>query len=99
MYFYAISNGEYSDYSDMIIYHDKKFTNKQFAEMYNKSIKSLGGSTRFGDAVAEEMRDLFGFVIVKQEFEINVTYGKHEEIDLNEISEHECFYEYENWGE
>ncbi|AZV43615.1 hypothetical protein BAOM_3006 [Peribacillus asahii] len=87
MYFYTISNGEYSDYSYTTIYHETKFTNKQFVEMYNKALESMNGEYEYHDGVAEKMAEMFGFKIAEDEYEIGVGYGSHKPINLNEVSE------------
>jgi hypothetical protein len=96
MYFYTLSNGEYSDYSYTTIYHEKKFSNKQFAEMYNKALKELGGEYEYHDGVAEKMAELFDFNILEEEFEINVDYGKHKPINIEKVDEESRWFSNEN---
>lgn len=92
IYFYTISNGEYSDYGYTSIYHDNKFTNKEFTKMYNEAIEMSGGECQFHDQVAEKMAELFGFTIVDDEFEICREYDNHKPIPLEDISEEEKYY-------
>jgi hypothetical protein len=87
MFFYTISNGEYSDYSPTTIYHEKKFTNKEFVEMYNKVLERTNKESFWQDDVAELMVELFGFKLLEVEYEIHVGYGSHKPINLNEVSE------------
>jgi len=92
MYYYTISNGEYSDYSYTTIYHERKYSNKEFVQMYNEAVENSGGSIQFHDGVAEKMVEMFGFNIVEEEFEICREYDKHQPISLDIISEDEKYY-------
>jgi hypothetical protein len=94
MYFYTISDGEWSDYSFTIIYHKKKFTNKEFAQMYNQAVSALGDRCSFCDEVAEKMEEMFGFKIVNNAFEINRGFGVHKPVNIDDIREDERYFTY-----
>lgn len=87
MNFYRISDGAYEDYWAEIIYHKKKFTNKEFATMYNEALGYLGDSETNSELLAKKMCELFGFEYVETEFEIGVSYSPHTPVDIEEINE------------
>jgi hypothetical protein len=98
MYFYTISNGCYSDYSNSVIYHEKKFSNKEFVAFYNQALKSMGTDDDeypYHDGVAEKLVELFDFKLVEEQFEIWCDYGHHRPIDIGKITEDEKCYNHD----
>lgn len=89
VYFYVISCGEWSDYQRAILYSGEKYSNKEFVNMYNKAVVALGGKVKEYniDAIAEKMADLFNFLIVEEEVEINACYEEHYPINLDKVDE------------
>lgn len=73
MYFYNLSSGAYSDYHDTLLMHEKKFTRKEFIELYNKAV-AIEPKGWDGD-IAEIMCNKFGFKPVIEEIHIGCGYG------------------------
>lgn len=90
MYYYSLSEGCYSDYHEVTISHENKFTKREFVKMYNEA---LDKTTHSNDAIAEKMIEMFKFKEVKLECEINFEYGSMDkiEIDNKEIDEPHIF--------
>ena len=66
-YFYCISNGEYSDYSQEILSHTKQYTKKEFVVMYNEAV------ARKEKDISKYLCDKFGFdLIYPVDFEIEI---------------------------
>lgn len=65
MYKYILCSGLYDLYDESIIYHEKKFTAKEFAAMYNEVLKDFDEDERkwLDDyTIAEKLCKKFGFV-------------------------------------
>ena len=83
-YFYCISNGEYSDYSQEILSHTKQYTKKEFVAMYNE------GATKEGIDTAKYLCDKFGFELIYPvdfEIEINEDFPYNTLIPLDKVKE------------
>lgn len=96
MYFYNLSEGEYSDYGYNIIYHDKKFTKQEFVEKYNYALqvikdKEIDRSYLNMNEVSEVMCQEFNFKELKEEFEINNGYGMPKPIIYKEVDNEGTF--------
>ncbi|QSF43398.1 hypothetical protein [Paenibacillus tianjinensis] len=97
MYFYTISNGEYSDYAYTMIYHEKEFTKIEFCKLYNSAMEKLNGRYPYHNGVAEVMEEAFGFKIAKTRFEINAEYGEHKTLDIEKIDSDETWISVEDY--
>lgn len=92
MLYYAITTG-HEDRSSVILKHEKKFTNKEFAQMYNEAVEELGGRLLYDRAsVAKKMIKLHGFKEVLPTFEILAIDEVHKPIDLEKVSENDDYY-------
>lgn len=95
MYQYMLSTGEYSDYSDTSIFHEKKFTTKEFVEFYNYIIREIGDQSGYFsyEKLAEEMCEKFGFVQFEIVTGIHSGYEEFTEIPLDKVgNEYEHFH-------
>ncbi|MFK7678676.1 hypothetical protein ACI3ER_11600 [Bacillus sp. Wb] len=94
MYFYTISQGEYSDYRYNTIYHTNLIPRKEFIEMYNYAVEKVEKKNEYvgKDDVAEFLCDHYGFNKVEDTLEINKDYGDLEKVtDKQDINgDHIC---------
>jgi len=77
MYFYTLSFGTYSDYSEVVLYHTKEFTKEQFGEMFNEALEA-GNS--YNESVAEYLIDNHGFKKVEPTIYVKCEYGSYRKL-------------------
>ncbi|WP_310876997.1 hypothetical protein [Priestia megaterium] len=94
MYFYTVSEGRHSDYNPVIMYHTDKFSRKDFIDIYNKSIDHIEnqGNNIEIEWVVRHMCNNYGFVEVKDEFEINTEDGELKKVTRQDEIEGEEIY-------
>ncbi|MFJ3388905.1 hypothetical protein [Lysinibacillus sp. NPDC086135] len=90
MYYYSISSGEYDDYHQVILMHEKHYPNIKLAGMHNQ-IVGEDNALMDKDDIVKGMIDKFGFKKVEIISEIVTGYVTGEQINLLEVdNEEDC---------
>lgn len=90
MYYYNITNGEYDDYHQVTLMHEKHFSNIKFAAMHNKIVGEDNALIDKADII-KGMIEKFGFKKVEIISEIVTGYVTGEQINLLEVdNEDDC---------
>lgn len=84
MYYYSISDGEYDDYDQVILMHEKHYSNIKFAAMHNQVVGKENALIDKDDIV-NGMIEKFGFKKVDIISEIATGYVTGEQINLLEV--------------
>ncbi len=85
MYYYSISSGEYDDYHQVILMHEKHYSNIKFAGMHNQ-IVGEDNALMDKDEIVKGMIEKFGFKKVEIITEIVTGYVTGEQINLLEVN-------------
>lgn len=97
-YEYGLCVGEYEDYREATLYHAKKFTNKEFVEMYNSVVEEIEFTLRPSlSEIVNGMAEKYGFEVRKANcvctiWAENMNYD--EPISLDKIDEKEKLIRY-----
>jgi len=100
MHFYCLSknigNGNY----EFILMHEKKFTNKEFINMYNSVLSELNEKERESIVIIGKIIcDKYGFKEVETEIVIGIKYNdKAREIPDKFIKEDKFYFEYDGYN-
>jgi hypothetical protein len=100
VYYYCISYGNQGDYDSHFTFlgHNKKFTKKEFVNIYNDVMKTLENKkTRImAINIIIEMVEKFGFKEILPLWEINSLKNNFIPLSLEEINEEEYLIKIEN---
>jgi hypothetical protein len=83
LYFYSLSNGCYSDYSETKIFHRKQFTKEEFIEMFNHCFDLV--DVKEHDEIAEKLCEVYGFGIVEPSISVFCDYGSYRKLSTDDI--------------
>ncbi|MBG9689388.1 hypothetical protein ABD91_00380 [Lysinibacillus sphaericus] len=84
MYYYNISSGEYDDYHQVTLMHEKRFSNIKFAVMHNRIVGEENAIIDKDDII-KGMIEKFGFKKAEIISEIVTGYVTGEQINLLEV--------------
>lgn len=89
MYYYNISEGEYSDYDYCILGHEKEFTKRELAELFNSIAKELGNCLGARGKIIDQLTEKHGFIEIEETWEIRMDgfTNKPQYIDEKEIKD------------
>ena len=77
MYAYTVSIGDYSEFVETYVFHERKFTTEEFVNMYNEIIELNGEFGWFDyDKIAGQLCDKFGFVKYEKICGVHTNEGK-----------------------
>ncbi|AMM44993.1 hypothetical protein SP15_193 [Bacillus phage SP-15] len=88
-FYYMINEGEFEDYDQVTLGHEKEFTAVEFAEIYNKALSLMKSREQFINinSLVETLVESFGFHSTNPVVNIFTTYnGKYVEVDTSKVT-------------
>lgn len=88
MYYYTLSDGCYETKDEIELSHEKKWSKKEFVEMFNEAVKN---GCRDSFSTSEYFIKHFGFKEIKGEFYVYCDYGGYGILSDEEITNDEQY--------
>lgn len=74
MNYYHIGCGVWDNYDFRIFSHNDKFTKKEVVSMYEDALNRTQRKDSFGQETFNKFCEIYGFILIEPEFEINTDF-------------------------